>query len=216
MVAPMSAADGGPAAGLLRRCAAFALDYVLIAAYLVVVFAAGALLRLAAPAAAAAPLFGDPLIAELTGFLTLTLPVSLYFVLTESSSAGATWGKRRMRLRVVTDGGERLGLGRSALRTALKFVPWELSHALIWRFAFASGDAPGYLTLRACRGLAADRRKCCERARRPAASVAVGRSLGHPRGARLTGAGRRRAGRGTPWATDLPPRTRRAAVAAYG
>ncbi len=30
---------------------------------------------------------------------------------------------------------------RSVLRTALKLVPWELSHALIWRYA-TPGSAP--------------------------------------------------------------------------
>ena len=107
-------------AGLLIRSGAFALDYLLIAAYLVMIVALGALLRLLAPSVAAT-LFGGPLIGELSGFLALTLPISLYFVLHEASPAGATWGKRRLGLRVVDAAGGRLGLGRSALRTALKF-----------------------------------------------------------------------------------------------
>jgi RDD family. len=123
-------AISGAAAALPRRIAAFAVDYVFIAAYLLVVVGAGALLRLVATGLAA-NLFADPLRAELIGFLTLTVPVSLYFVIGEASPAGATWGKRRMGLRVVTSRGARLTLGRSVLRTSLKFVPWELTHALI-------------------------------------------------------------------------------------
>jgi uncharacterized RDD family membrane protein YckC len=37
-----------------------------------------------------------------------------------------------------------LSLGRSIARTALKFVPWELSHAIVWRFASPS-SAPAAL-----------------------------------------------------------------------
>ncbi len=131
-------------AGLVRRVAAFALDYILIAAYLVVLVSVGILVRSAAPDVADT-LFGSALTGELTGFLALTLPISLYFALCEASPASATWGKRRMHLRVVTAAGERLSLGRSVLRTALKFVPWELTHALIWRFAFAGENPPAYL-----------------------------------------------------------------------
>lgn len=127
-------------ASLARRAAAFGLDYLLIAAWLVIVVGAGALLRVAAPDVAAG-LFADPVRAEALGFLMLTLPVALYFALSEAGPGGATWGKRRLGLRVVTDAGNELGLGRSLLRTALKFVPWELTHAIIWRFA-TPGSAP--------------------------------------------------------------------------
>lgn len=131
-------------AGLPIRSGAFALDYLLIAVYLIVIVGLGALLRLIAPSVAAT-LFGGPLIGELSGFLALTLPISLYFVLGEASPAAATWGKRRLGLRVLGPDGEGPGLGRSALRTALKFVPWELAHSLIWRYAFAGDDPPTYL-----------------------------------------------------------------------
>lgn len=131
-------------AGLWRRVLAFALDYVLIAAYLVLLVGAGIVTRAVAPDVVVT-LFGDPLTGEIVGFAVLTLPISLYFVLSEASASGATWGKRRMHLRVVSLGGDRLSLGQSALRTALKFVPWELTHALIWRFAFAGDHPPPYL-----------------------------------------------------------------------
>ena len=135
--------DAFTPAGPLRRAGAFGLDYLLIAAYLVLVVAAGATARSVAPDAAGA-LFGGPLVGELTGFLVVTLPISLYFVLSERWPRGATWGKRRLGLRVVTEAGEPLTLGRSVLRTALKFLPWELAHAVIWRFAFP-GSAPSGL-----------------------------------------------------------------------
>lgn len=106
----------------------------------------GVLLRVIAPDLSGA-LFGNPLLGELIGFMVLTLPVTLYFALSERSAAGGTWGKRRMRLRVVTDDGRRLSLGRSLARSGLKFVPWELSHAIIWQFSAAGADPPAILNV---------------------------------------------------------------------
>ena len=131
-------------ASLRTRSAAFALDYVLIAAYLGLLVAVGLVVRLAAPDISSA-MFGGPISGELTGFLLLTLPVTLYFAVSEHSAAEGTWGKRRLGLRVVTAAGGRLGLGRSLLRSGLKFAPWELAHAAIWQFTFAGPRAPAAL-----------------------------------------------------------------------
>jgi hypothetical protein len=38
---------------------------------------------------------------------------------------------------VVRTDGERLTFARALARTLLKFVPWELSHTLIWQIRFA-------------------------------------------------------------------------------
>lgn len=38
-----------------------------------------------------------------------------------------------MGLLVATTHGKRLGLPRSLLRSLLKFLPWELTHACLWR-----------------------------------------------------------------------------------
>ena len=125
---------------LRRRAAAFALDYLIIAAWLAVVVGAGLAARAAAPDVMAS-IFGDALTAEAAGFLVLTVPVGLYFALSEAGDSGATWGKRLMRIGVLTAAGESLAIGRSLLRTGLKLVPWELAHAVIWRFALP-GSAP--------------------------------------------------------------------------
>ena len=132
------------AAGLWVRCLAFAFDYVLIAGYLVLLVGSGFTLSRLWPTAAKV-LFGGPIAGEASGFVTITLPVGLYFALSEASSRQATWGKRRVGLRVTDGAGRRLGFLRSAGRTALKFVPWELAHACIWQISFA-GDpsAPVY------------------------------------------------------------------------
>ena len=128
------------AAPLARRAAAVGLDYLFVAGYVAVAVLAGVAILALAPDFSN-ELFGQPLSAEATGFLALTLPVTLYFVLSEASVTGATWGKRWMRLRVVGPGDQRLSLARSLVRSSWKFAPWELAHAGIWQIRFAQGNA---------------------------------------------------------------------------
>jgi uncharacterized RDD family membrane protein YckC len=85
-------------------------------------------------------LFGSPIIAEISGFFMITLPVSLYFALAESSKWQATWGKHRLGLQVVRIDGSRLSRARALGRTALKFIPWELAHACVWQASFSEGE----------------------------------------------------------------------------
>lgn len=123
-------------AGLWVRILAFAVDYLPIAAYLAVIVAAGTWLgRSSAPLAGV--LFGGPVAGEASGFLLITLPVTLYFALSEASVRQATWGKARMGLMVTGVAGMRLSPLRSLGRTVLKFIPWELAHACIWQISFA-------------------------------------------------------------------------------
>jgi uncharacterized RDD family membrane protein YckC len=84
--------------------------------------------------------FGQAARAQAIGFVLVTLPVGLYFALSEASGRQATWGKRRLALVVVGPGGGRSGLGRSLARAAVKFVPWELAHAAVWGIALAGGE----------------------------------------------------------------------------
>lgn len=126
-------------AGLGPRSIAFALDYMLIALYLVALAVVSQLTAANLPALIAA-LFGGPLAGQMSGFLLVTVPVSLYFVVQEASPAQATWGKRRRRLRVCDAGGQRPTFARALARTALKFAPWELAHACIWQARFAAAE----------------------------------------------------------------------------
>lgn len=132
--------SGRSHAGLWRRSKAFGFDYLILAAYIVVMTGAVFLAGRLAPAAIAA-LFAHRLSAQVTVFVILTLPVALYFILLEASGRHATWGKRRLQLEVRRADGARLGLARSCARTALKFVPWALSHTLIWQLRFAPESA---------------------------------------------------------------------------
>ncbi|MDN4522930.1 RDD family protein [Fictibacillus fluitans] len=116
------------------RLKAFLWDYIFILAYIILLsgfsFFAQPFLF---------PLFREsPLSAEITGFLLITLPVSLYFVISEGSPLHATWGKRKTGI-IVTDQSNRpVGFGRSLFRTALKFAPWELAHFTIWNMILPS------------------------------------------------------------------------------
>ncbi|MGH7556238.1 MAG: RDD family protein [Gemmatimonadota bacterium] len=123
-------------AGLRLRSFAFALDYVLIAIYLVVLVVAGGILSRTLPSIARS-LFDNPIWGQATGFIVVTLPVTLYFTLLEASSWQASWGKRKMHLVVTDMDGERISLTRSLSRTVLKFIPWELAHLCIWQVSFA-------------------------------------------------------------------------------
>jgi len=123
-------------AGLWVRILAFAIDYLPIAAYLAVLVAGGAWLSRSSETLTRV-LFGGPVIGEASGFLLITLPVTLYFALSEASSRQATWGKTRMGLMVTDVAGTRLSRARSIGRSALKFIPWELAHACIWQVSFA-------------------------------------------------------------------------------
>src|SRR5512133_3377087 len=135
-------------AGFRPRALAFGLDYLLILAYLFLIAALGYGVNSVA-SAVRLRLFSDSITAELTGFLLITLPVTLYFALTESSANWlGSWGKHRLGLVVTGPGGSSITSWRGLARNLLKFVPWELAHFTIWQFTFA--DDPALPFLNAC------------------------------------------------------------------
>ncbi len=124
-----------PNAPLKQRIYAFLLDYLVIVVY--GIFVVGTISFVFRPYIV--PLFtSSPLTAELTGFLMITLPVSLYFILCECSRWQGTLGKRKMGIRVVKDSDQRIGVGRSTVRTVIKFLPWEVAHFGIWHLMLPS------------------------------------------------------------------------------
>src|SRR5262245_27310055 len=118
---------------LWKRLEAFALDYVVISVYLGLLIALSVLLSRTRLGPGLGALFSDPNSSELTAFAVLVVPVLLYFALFESSRWQATWGKRVCRLRVRTVKGAPVSFPRALARNALKLVPWELTHACLWR-----------------------------------------------------------------------------------
>jgi uncharacterized RDD family membrane protein YckC len=129
-----------------RRIAAFGLDYLIIAAWIGLITAVGFGAR-AILGIETGPILSqaDKLRGHSIAFLSLTLPVILYFAIAESSRWQATVGKRTLGLRVQTVTGAQVGLGRSLARSAIKFLPWEIAHTAIWHVPgqpFVSMPAP--------------------------------------------------------------------------
>ena len=127
------------------RALAFAFDYLAIALYLTVLFIVSMAANSAFPGITQT-LFGSPVPAQITGFLALTLPVTLYFALLESSPWQGTWGKRRQWLKVTRTNGERLTPTRALGRTLFKFIPWELAHTCIWQLSFSRQEPSPMIT----------------------------------------------------------------------
>ncbi|MET3574220.1 RDD family protein [Bhargavaea ullalensis] len=125
-------------AGVPVRIKAFLIDYLLIAAYIILlglvsVFLFPQIQRLFA---------GPPALAQTAGFFLMTLPVSAYFIISDSAAGRGSLGKRIVGLQVTDLRCRPLSLPRSILRTALKFLPWELSHFLVYRLV-GTGDGEG-------------------------------------------------------------------------
>jgi len=94
----------------------------------------------------APPRPGGAWTAQAIGFLTMTLPVTLYFALCENSPMQATLGKRALGLRVESGSGKRLSVGAALLRNAAKFAPWEFGHTVAQQAAYSGdGDFPAWL-----------------------------------------------------------------------
>jgi len=119
-------------AGFFRRLKAFACDYLIICGYLIlltgvtmVVIRVGSLLGI--------PLHWpeNPVLADLMAFLTLVLPVILYFTFQESSSKRSTWGKRKAGIRVVNADGNTLTRGQAFIRSLVKVIPWQIAHTCL-------------------------------------------------------------------------------------
>lgn len=112
----------------ITRIKAFAIDYIIILAYIAVLF----LVTITVSNIFSLSLQNvSPVKGQLIGFSTLTLPVVLYFTLCESSSNKGTVGKRRMGLQVTTHSGA-ASLGKLLLRNIIKFLPWELAHFFVF------------------------------------------------------------------------------------
>ena len=125
-----------PPAGIAIRSKAFTWDYLCIFIYLFFVFLLSMVLipRLQ-------NFFNGPVdIAQLTGFLLVTFPISLYFAVADSNIFNGTFGKKRAGIQVVDVQGKPVVLLRSLFRIILKFLPWELSHFLIYRLMHLGED----------------------------------------------------------------------------
>ena len=130
-------------AGFWQRTKAFGYDYLVISLYLILI----TLLFLALNSTfhLNQRLFTSRVAAQSSGFLIITLPITLYFAIGESSTKQATWGKQRLGLKVTERNGEQISFWRALARTLLKFIPWEISHTLIWNIYFSTESFSAYI-----------------------------------------------------------------------
>jgi uncharacterized RDD family membrane protein YckC len=113
-------------AGIWIRIKAFLWDYLILLAYIAVMTIVLWLFNIPEI------VFTNRVQSQIAGILTLTLPVILYFSISESSNQQGTWGKKRLKLIVTSKDEKKISFGRAFARNLLKFMPWEISHTLIW------------------------------------------------------------------------------------
>jgi uncharacterized RDD family membrane protein YckC len=77
---------------------------------------------------------------NLVSFLTLLLPVYLYFVITESKYRHATIGKRKAKIMVASISGP-LHLGQIMVRNFFKLLPWQMAHMAMFN-VLANNSVP--------------------------------------------------------------------------
>ena len=105
---------------VLRRLAAYAIDVAILAVVLIPLsFGVQATIGYRAETGIGV---------WLASLLLISLPSWAYFILFDASPSGATLGKRVVGLRAARVEGSPLGLRRAVLRTAVKLLPWELTH----------------------------------------------------------------------------------------
>ncbi|XKE95577.1 RDD family protein [Metaplanococcus flavidus] len=133
-----------PSAGIWIRLKAFTLDYLWIFLYLCLIV----LLTMVIAPGIQGFFYGPLGNAQLTGFLLVTLPVSLYFALGDSVLFKGTYGKKKAGIQVVNVQGKSTGIFRSVIRVIIKFLPWELSHFLVYRLVnLDEGEFPLHLMM---------------------------------------------------------------------
>jgi uncharacterized RDD family membrane protein YckC len=120
-------------AGFAKRLKAFAFDYLLISAYIILLAAATVVVIKAAGWLDLSLRWPEtPFLADLMAFVTVVLPVILYFTSQESSTKQATWGKRKAGLSVVNANGGTLTKTQAFVRSLLKFIPWQIAHTSLF------------------------------------------------------------------------------------
>jgi len=128
-------------AGFAKRLKAFAFDYIIIFSYILSLIAMTlAVSRISGFLGLSLRWPENPILADLIAFITLVLPVILYFTLQESSPKQSTWGKRKAGIRVVNVDGGRLTRGQAFVRSLVKMFPWQIAHTCLfhipgWPFA---------------------------------------------------------------------------------
>ena len=132
------------AASTTARGRASAFDLLIIGAWVALLSAAAAVLRLWVPGGVFP---SAPPAVDLSAFAATVLPAWIYLTVSESGSGRASWGRRRVGLRVVAQGDNgKTGAPRIAGRNAVKLMPWQLAHLAVARLILGV-DAPVFIAV---------------------------------------------------------------------
>jgi len=134
MKTPNRIPDNVQYAGFAKRLKAFTFDYLIILAYILVMVGLnfGFILR-GRTLEEIFPYFSSPVVKDVVAFLTLILPIILYFTLQESSPRQGTWGKQKVGIRVINAEGKTLSKMQAFVRSLVKFLPWQIAHTSIYQ-----------------------------------------------------------------------------------
>lgn len=122
---------------IVRRSVAFLIDWCVIAVWGSVLFGVVVGVNGGVPEAPGSPWRG-----QVVGLIAMTLPVLLYFALLEAGPWRGTLGKRLMHMQVERADGGRPRFGRTLLRNAIKFLPWECGHLVAQQAIHAGESSP--------------------------------------------------------------------------
>jgi len=105
---------------ILKRILAYVIDYLLIMLYAVLLF----LISYSIHSVNGSTLeVQGPVEGNITSFITLTLPVFLYFYFYESSKKQGTFGKQLQKIKVKNNSKKNV-----FIRVFMKVLPWEIAH----------------------------------------------------------------------------------------
>ena len=121
---------------IMKRFAALGIDYLMILAWMAVhgLVSSGIFLFMFDGYPDFLGILG-PYFTQLLFFSLLTLPVGMYFYITEAGRHSATAGKRKLGIAVSATNGK-LTKKHVAVRTVIKLLPWEIAHMFIWQLQY--------------------------------------------------------------------------------
>ncbi len=117
-------------ASILRRLAAYLIDCILVFTVFVIGLQYALFVPLRSLVLGTEDWFRSGWNTEIYTLLTISLPIWLYFILTEASPWRATLGKKLLKIQTLgTASRNRISILQSVIRTLIKLLPWELAHA---------------------------------------------------------------------------------------
>jgi uncharacterized RDD family membrane protein YckC len=72
--------------------------------------------------------------------ISFSIPIWIYFIISDISKNGTTLGKKLMKLQVKTIDEKNLTIRNALIRTAIKLIPWELTHLTFFGLSGNWGD----------------------------------------------------------------------------